>query len=259
MRWLANNTNRPFFLFVHYYDNHWDYLPLEPYDSLYDPNYHGDIDGTEIAREPLYSNRPSDEDVTHIIALYDGEIRQTDCDLGEMLTFLKKQGRFEDSLIIVMSDHGQQFYEHGHTSHHGIFDELIRVPLAVSVPDANEHKLINSLVSGVDIMPTILDYAGLPIPVQCRGQSLKSLIENNPANKRDFVFVEYTGGAVPNCFAVRFQNYKFISEKDEIFAYDLADDPSEQRKIYKDKFSTPMNEMFDKIKPLLVQEKSQAK
>jgi arylsulfatase len=259
MRWLTNNTNRPFFLFVHYYDNHWDYLPPKPYDSLYDLNYHGDINGTEIAREPLYSNRPLDKDVTHIISLYDGEIRQTDYDLGEMLTFLKKQGRFEDSLIIIMSDHGQQFYEHGHTSHHGIFDELIRVPLAVSVPDVNEHKLINSLASGVDIMPTILDYAGLPVPVQCRGQSLRPLVEGKSDNKRDFVFIEYTGGAVPDCFAVRSRNNKFISEEDNIFAYDLTGDPFEQKKIYKDKFSVPMNEMFDKIKPLLVHEKSQAK
>jgi arylsulfatase A-like enzyme len=259
VRWLRNNTHSPFFLSVHYYDNHWDYLPPAPYDSLYDPNYRGDIDGTEIAREPLYSNRPSDEDVAHIIALYDGEIKQTDHDLGEMLAFLKNQGRFEDSLIIVMSDHGQQFYEHGHTSHHGIFDELIRIPLAISVPDANEHKQINSLVSGVDIMPTILDYTDLPIPTPCRGQSLRSLVESQSGNERDFVFIEYTGGAVPDCFAVRFQNYKFVAEEDEIFAYDLAEDPYEQKRIYKDKFSASMNKMLDKAKPLLLCEKPQVK
>lgn len=257
VRWLQNNTHKPFFLSVHYYDNHWDYLPPAPYDTLFDPDYQGDIDGTEIAREPLYSNRPSDRDVEHIIALYDGQVRQTDQDLGELLDFLKEQGRFRDSVIIVMADHGEQFYEHGHTSHHGIFDELIHVPLAISVPDSNEPKVISLFASGVDIMPTILDYAVVPVPSQCKGQSLRAMVEGKPGNKRDFVFVEYTGGAVGDCFAVRFEKYKFVCEEDEIFACDLKSDPAEQKKIYKDDFTTKMNEMFEKAEHLHVPNKFQ--
>ena len=251
IRWLRNNTHAPFFLSVHYYDNHWDYLPPAPYNTIFDPDYAGDIDGTEIAREPLYSNRPSDKDVEHIIALYDGEIRQTDNDLGELLDFLKEQGRFKDSVIIVTGDHGEQFYEHGHTSHHGIFDELISVPLAISIPDFNEPMVISSFVSGVDIMPTTLDYVNLPVPDQCRGQSLKSLLEGKAGNKRDFVFAEYTGGAVVDCSAVRFEKYKFIREAGKIFAYDLKSDPVEQKKIYKDDFTLEMNQMFKKVNHLL--------
>ena len=191
IRWLQNNTHKPFFLFIHYYDNHWDYLPPPAYDGLYDPDYQGDIDGTEIAREPLYSNEPSDEDVEHIIALYDGEVRQTDEDLGELLAFLKEQDRFEDSVIIIMGDHGEQFYEHGHTSHHGVFDELIHIPLAVSVPDFNEPKKINCLVSGVDVMPTVFDFVKTAIPPECKGKSLKPSIGGKTEKQRDFVFVEY--------------------------------------------------------------------
>jgi len=257
VRWLQNNSQKPFFLFVHYYDNHWDYLPPQPYSTLYyDPDFIDDIDGTEIAREPLYSNKPSDEDVYHIVALYDGEVRQTDSDLGELLSFLEKEGRYEDSIVIVMADHGEQFYEHGHTSHHGIFDELIRVPLAISVPDVNTRGTIDAFVSGVDIMPTILDYAGVSVPDQCRGQSLKAMAKGKPGGVRDFVFVEYTGGAVPDCFGVRFSKYKFIRQEEKIFAYDLEADPAEQKKIYKDDFSSRMNEMFEKIEHLLAPDKS---
>lgn len=256
VRWLQNNTHKPFFLFVHYYDNHWDYLPPAPYNTLFDPDYAGDIDGTEIAREPLYSNRSSDRDVEHIIALYDGQVRQTDQDLGELLDFLKEQGRFRDSVIIVMGDHGEQFYEHGHTSHHGIFDELIRIPLAVSVPDANTPGTVDAFASGVDIMPTIFDYTGVPDFDRCRGQSLKALLEGKTGNKKDFVFVEYTGGAVGDSFAVRFEKYKFVCEEGDIFAYDLNIDPAEQKKIYKDDFTAEMNEMFEKTEHLLTPDKS---
>jgi arylsulfatase A-like enzyme len=251
VRWLRNNTHKPFFLSVHYYDNHWDYLPPAPYDTLFVRDYRGDIDGTEIAKEPLYSNRPSDKDVEHIIALYDGEIRQTDEDLGELLDFLEEQGRFGDSVIIVMGDHGEQFYEHGHTSHHGIYDELIHVPLAISVPDSNEPAVTSSFASSVDIMPTILDYSAVPVTSQCKGQSLKSLMEGKPDCKKDFVFVEYTGGSVPDSFAVRFSKYKFIRQEDEIFAYDLAADPLEQKKICRTDFTAEMNVMFEKIEHLL--------
>jgi arylsulfatase A-like enzyme len=255
VRWLQNNTHKPFFLSVHYYDNHWDYLPPVPYNTLFDPDYAGDVNGAEISREPLYSNRPSDRDVEHIIALYDGQVRQTDQDIGELLDFLKKQGRFRDSVIIVMGDHGEQFYEHGHTSHHGIFDELISVPLAISVPDSNGPRVISSFISGVDIMPTILDYVNASVPNQCRGQSLKPLIQGNPDGKRDFVFVEYTGGSVPDCFGVRFEKYKFICQEGKIFAYDLKSDPSEQKKIYKNDFTLEMNGMFEKVEHLLTKDK----
>lgn len=257
VRWLQNNTHRPFFLSVHYYDNHWDYLPPPPYDTLFDPDYTGDIDGTEIAREPLYSNKPSDEDVAHIIALYNGEVKQTDHDLGELIEFLKEQGRFADSVIIITGDHGEQFYEHGHTSHHGLFDELIRVPLAISAADINEPNIIDSFVSGVDIMPTILDYTQIAVPAQCKGQSLRAAIENKPEAKRDFVFVEYTGGAVPDSFAVRFERYKFIQEEGVLFAYDLKTDPGEQKKIPQTDFTDQMNELFQRIRHLIVKENLQ--
>ena len=175
--------------------------------------------------------------------------------MGELLTFLKEQGRFEDSIIIIVGDHGEQFYEHGNTSHHGIFDELIHVPLAISIPDINTPRIVDSFVSGVDIMPTILNYVNVPVPNQCRGQSIKSLLENKSGNKKDFVFVEYTGGAVPDCFAVRFEKYKFVCEESKIFAYDLKSDSIEQKKIYKDDFTVEMNEMFEKVEHLITKDK----
>ncbi|MCK5600462.1 sulfatase, partial [Candidatus Pacearchaeota archaeon] len=117
IRWLENNRSWPFFMFLHYYDNHWDYLPPKPYDKMFDPDYAGSLDGTDISREPLHSNPPAEEDVAHMIALYDGQVRQTDEDLGEMLDYLDQSGLMEQTIVIILGDHGEQFYEHGNTSH----------------------------------------------------------------------------------------------------------------------------------------------
>ncbi len=226
--WLQKNAHRPFFLFVHYYDNHWDYLPPAPYRSMYDPNYPGPLDGKLIAREPLYSNRPDDRDVRHMIALYDGEVRQTDEDLGELLDALRERGEFERSIIVVLGDHGEQFYEHGNTSHHGLYDELIHIPLAVSLPGVPGGRTIDALVSQMDLAPTLLDYLRIPLPDACRGTSLRPLLEGRTQEIHRFLCLEYTGGAVPDMFAVRSPRYKCLWRDSEVFAYDLGDDPGER-------------------------------
>jgi arylsulfatase A-like enzyme len=229
--WLQSNRHSPFFLFVHYYDNHWDYLPPEPYRSLYDPDYAGSISGIAIPREPLYSNPPGARDIQHMVALYDGEVRQTDEDLGQMLTVLENGGWLRNSILLVMGDHGEEFYEHGHTSHQGLYDELIHIPLVISVPRPGP-KSTDALVSQVDILPTIFDYAGLPIPGACRGRSLKPLLEGGTRSLHDYVFCEYTGGAIPDVFAIRSLQYKcYLNHLGESFAYDVAADPAETTRI----------------------------
>jgi arylsulfatase A-like enzyme len=233
IRWVQNNVHKPFFMFIHYYDNHWDYLPPSPYCELYDPEYDGLIDGTEIAREPLFSNPPGERDVQHIIALYDGEVKQTDNDLGEMLKVLKDRNVLDNSIVIILGDHGEQFYEHGHTSHHGVYEELIYIPLTISIPGIEaQGKIIDSLVSHVDILPTILDYLQIPVPDECQGKSFKPLIEGQAEVVNEFVFAEYTGGAAPDSYAVRSARYKYYQiAGSEPFAYDLLDDANEQQKI----------------------------
>lgn len=230
IRWLENNSHQPFFLFVHFYDNHWDYLPPAGYDTLYDRDYRGPLTGNAISKEPLYSNRPPDRDVDHLIALYDGQVRRTDEDLGDLMEYLKQKKLFDSSIIIICGDHGEQFYEHGHTSHHGIYDELLHVPLAVHLPTAKRVTVFDGLVSGIDIMPTILDYTSIDLPTNLRGVSLRKAIEEGTA-VRDFVFAEYTGGAVEDSFALRTKVYKVIQTDKEMFYFDLASDPSELRML----------------------------
>jgi arylsulfatase A-like enzyme len=248
--WLTNNTQAPFFLFVHYYDNHWDYLPPPRFKELYDPNYKGPISGRGVAREPLFSNRPPDRDVEHLIALYDGEIRQTDEDLGDLLTALKGRGLCETSIIIILADHGEQFYEHGHTSHHGVHDELIHVPLALSIPGLPvAGRVIDRLVSQLDILPTVLYRLSIPAPGPVQGRSLLPLLTGDEASIRDHVFVEYTGGALPDVFATRSLTYKCCQTSEgRVFGYDLSKDPGEQTPIDPEHFPAELRTLQERLR-----------
>jgi len=159
--------------------------------------------------------------------------QRTDKDLSDLLEVIEKIGLYENSIIIVMGEHGEQFYEHGHTSHHGLFEELIHIPLAVLIPAAKaKGRTVDSLVSQVDILPTILDCLEISTPEQCQGTSLKPLIDDKVDAVRDFVYAEYTGGAVPDSYAVRSARYKCIEQLGQQFAYDLTKDPGEQHKIF---------------------------
>lgn len=245
--WLQNNTQQPFFLFVHYYDNHWDYLPPEPYNQMYDPDYTGEITGKLIAREPLFSNPPSNEDIDHIIALYDGEVRLTDEDLGDMLRYLEEASLMDNSIIIILSDHGEQFYEHGHTSHHGVYDELIHIPLAMSIPNRSlESQTINGLVSQVDILPTILDYLSINPPTNCAGTSMRPLIENHTNTINDYIFAEYTGGGDSDAWIIRTLQYKCYEMADSPpHAFDMLHDHWEQDQIPLPDFNEQLTQLHN--------------
>ncbi|HSZ63107.1 MAG TPA: sulfatase-like hydrolase/transferase [Terriglobales bacterium] len=154
--WLTHHPKGPFFLWVHLYDAHDPYDPPEPYKSRY-------------ASEP-----------------YDGEIAYEDAAVGRLLAQFKARGLYEDAVIAVMSDHGESLGTHGEDTH-GIFlyDETIQVPLVIKLPRKNAGdksttkqttKRIDDKVELVDVMPTLLQAAGVAVPTEVQGQSLMGLL-----------------------------------------------------------------------------------
>jgi arylsulfatase A-like enzyme/Tfp pilus assembly protein PilF len=143
LSWLSKHPAGPFFLWIHLYDPHDPYSPPEPYRTRYqaDP--------------------------------YDGEIAYTDSVVGKLLRELRTRGLFDDSLIAVMADHGEAFGEHGE-KHHGIFlyDETIHIPLLIKLPRQNTGTKVETRVGLVDVAPSILRAAHLPVPDAMQGQSL---------------------------------------------------------------------------------------
>jgi arylsulfatase A-like enzyme len=158
--WREESSRSPFFLFLHLWDVHYDFMPPPPFDTLFDPGYSGTVDGRGI--EGVGSNIPA-PDLQHIIALYDGEIRFTDEELGRIFARLRAWNLLEDTLIVVTADHGEEFFEHGKIGHSTeIYEESLRIPLILSYPRrVRKGQIFEKQVRLMDIPETILGLAGI--------------------------------------------------------------------------------------------------
>ncbi|NIA17250.1 MAG: sulfatase-like hydrolase/transferase, partial [Planctomycetes bacterium] len=235
LSWLRKNYDKPFFMFVFYFDPHYDYIPPPPFDTIFDPNYDGQTDGRGIVNKP----RPSPRDLEHIIALYDGEILYTDGYISKLLEKFAEYGIMDNTLVVVFSDHGDEFYEHGSSAHgQSLHNELTHIPLIFKWPGAIAgNKKIDCLVSQVDIMPTILDYMDIQYNGVMQGKSLKGLIEGKEGNPHDIVYGEVSIHKNKFFAAAASKDYKFILDlqtgKKQLF--NINDDPDEQIDIYMEK------------------------
>ena len=121
---------------------------------MFDPDYEGAVDGKNM---PEAAVGLAGEDLDHLVALYDGEIRFTDHALGRLFETLREMGIFDSTLIIVTADHGESFLEHGTFGHSKeIFDESIRVPLIFRLPErVAAGRVVEEQVRLMDIAPTI--------------------------------------------------------------------------------------------------------
>jgi arylsulfatase A-like enzyme len=131
---LDEDDPRPYFLWVHYFDAHWPYKPPAPYATR-------------------FAGRP-----------YAGEIAFIDSQIGRLVDLLKRRGRLDRTLVVVMSDHGEGLDEHGETTHTlFVYDSTMRVPWILSCPALFEEELVvaDRVVSVVDVMPTVLDLLGV--------------------------------------------------------------------------------------------------
>ncbi len=151
--WLSQLRNGPFFLWVHLYDAHDPYDPPEPFKDK-------------------YKSQP-----------YDGEIAYADSCVGKLLDQLRKHGLYDETLIAVMADHGESLGAHGENTH-GIFlyDETLHVPLLIKLPlNRRRGSEVENRVGLVDVAPTILQVAGLPIPKEMQGETLVAPAKAHPS------------------------------------------------------------------------------
>jgi arylsulfatase A-like enzyme len=164
--------DRPFFLFLHFYDPHWHYDPPEAVRALFAKPYAGAITGRWgdfSTRTPAQVSRA---DLDHLLALYDAEIRYTDDEVGRVLDHLAARGALRNTLVVVTSDHGEEFLEHGSWEHQKtLYEEVIRVPLIVRPPGGAPRRE-PAPVSLLDVAPTILGWAGVAAPATFQGRSL---------------------------------------------------------------------------------------
>lgn len=197
--WLrtAKEDPRPTFLYLHYLDPHDPYNA--PVDYLYrDPNSAQLRDESvfhstgRVAPRPLENSvmkQASAEELRGHIQRYDTEIRFVDQRLGEMLSRLEQEGIYQADrdLLIFISDHGEEFYEHGQWLHgQSLYDEMIRVPLILRGPGIPAGEVNFDPVQLIDLPPTIAEWIGEPLPWPVQGVSLLS--DPRPTGEERFVF-----------------------------------------------------------------------
>lgn len=162
LHWLKKNPQR-FFLWVHYFDPHTPYDPPQPFKSE-------------------YKDRP-----------YDGEIAYTDHCLGLLIQELENQNVLQDTLVILVADHGESLGEHKESTH-GIFlyDATMRVPLIMRYPGLPTGTICSQQVSTLDIMPSILEIVNIPLPPGLQGISLLTHLypSDLPMEKNTDIFLE---------------------------------------------------------------------
>jgi arylsulfatase A-like enzyme/Flp pilus assembly protein TadD len=202
--WLTAHPAGPHFVWVHLYDPHDPYEPPSPFSETYKDR------------------------------LYDGEIAYADSVLGNFLAYLKQRGWYENSIVVVVGDHGEGLGEH-HEDTHGIFlyDSTIHVPLIVKLAGAAAGKAVDAQVRTTDILPTVLDLLHIPAPAQLDGKSLKPYFSD--AETADLTAIGETDYPLRFGWAplrsVRAEKFKFI-EAPRPELYDLRADPGELKNGY---------------------------
>jgi arylsulfatase len=250
---------KPFFLWVHYIDNHTPYYAPEKISRMYYPegkDPRAGKSGTLQEAWPLFPEHNRDNqyfkdwlkgitDAEYVVATNKGSVTWVDGRVGEMIARLKQNGLWERTLFVFASDHGESLGEHGlWFLHGGLFESTARVPLIVRVPGGPAGRKVNALVSLVDVMPTILARLGLPAPGSLRGRDMWKTLEGQSLSGGT-VLLEHAGNYILGVVTPR---YKYIyhrrtkdiypsypMKKGQEELYDLVEDPREKKNLIADR------------------------
>lgn len=237
---------QPFFGFLHLFDAHSDEQRL-PYESSqvfreeYAGWYEGPFDG-QLPEHPDWGHSSAllqrmnaegaqleGDERAYLAALYDAGVRTLDEELGRLFGELERRGLLENTLIAVVADHGEEFYEHGRALHEGQYDELIKIPFLLHGPRIATGST-RDFVGLVDLAPTLLDLAGLERPADMQGRSLLALTRGEDlAEPRDFVYLDNS-----MFLGLRSRTTAAIFGPDGVGLYDLEADPGELHNLADD-------------------------
>ncbi len=204
--WLERHRDVPFFAFLHLYDPHDPFEPRPPYDRLWaDPakkEEHqenqkkvrefiqdplGKMFGMPSRQELLSAGLDPEAYVGHDRDWYDGSIRGMDAEIGRIFERLRELGLDEDTLVVFVGDHGEEFLEHGAMFHgQSVYGELTRVPLLMGWPRGIARGVrVDRVTETIDVMPTLLALSRLPLPEGIQGESLVPLLTGDGSGFHD--------------------------------------------------------------------------
>jgi len=234
-----DGVEEPFFLYAHYMEPHGPYRPPERHTR----RFAGEYDGHDFIKRGnpvpigrmLYSNGPhydiTDRDIGHLVDLYDEEIRFFDGVFRRLIKDLEDRDLLDRTLVVISSDHGEEFLEHGHIKHcRGVWDTVTRVPLIFRFPGVEGGGRFENAVQNLDIVPTILDYLEIDTgSFDFEGTSLLPVFEGKKP-ERQFAFADQR--QYRSADDGRFQ-LVYNGEDGTATLFDLCADPGEQFDIFR--------------------------
>lgn len=237
--WLQINSER-FFLWLHYMDVHYPYMPEAKYLKQY-CNLSISRGQMKALRHKMM-RRPSElsqAEIEMLINLYDADIKYTDEVVGSLLS--KLGSCLENTIVFVTADHGDAFGEHGRFGHNTVYDELLHVPLIIAGPGIEGGTVIKQQVSLIDLAPTIVELAGLKSPSSFQGRSLLPMVEGKEEIEAGTISTIIPFGARQRGFDIsyRIPGWKYICDEslndgsllgEEV--YDLRNDPGETNNLH---------------------------
>jgi arylsulfatase A-like enzyme len=236
LNWLERNYKKPFFLFLNYFDPHTPYHAPAPFDTKFGQPK-SVTDAFEVAEKVMkHREKLSDEELHSLLLAYDNEIAYADFHLGNLLAKMKELGVYDNSIIVVTSDHGEYFGEHDLLTHSvTVYEEVVRIPLIIKFPRGQDEKMsVEDRVQLTDIIPTILAKLEIPIPETVQGDVIGGA--SHPIIVESFQHFDYT-----KMYGERFDNdwralykasAKYIWTRDgESQLFNLSKDPGEMNDL----------------------------
>ena len=247
---FVDDTDDPFFLWVHYMDTHTPYVPA--------PRYIREVsDGLVGTHRMLHAHTRTslgwevgDRTLNELRTLYQATVRQVDASVGRLLDTLEAAGIADETAVVVAGDHGEEFQEHGHLAHYPkLYDELIQVPLIVNVPGEDGGRRVSEHVGLDAVPPTVADLLGVDSPAEWHGESLAPAVSGDTSPDQDPVVSVTVRGAdvteqpIPRSLSdgdllvsVRDGEWTYIENADtgETELYHRPSDPTQQEDLSAD-------------------------
>ncbi|MGA3327701.1 MAG: sulfatase-like hydrolase/transferase [Terriglobia bacterium] len=233
-QWLTAHRDQRFFLWLHFMEPHSPYNPpreydrfktLDDYPTLYDDNRQ---DAHELTTRAILGDSHA---INRLRQLYAAKIMYADHYLGEVFKTLTDLGLRKNTIIVLVSDHGELMFSHPQdfnmADHRSVYDMVQHVPLMIWAPNVRAGRRVDALAGHYDLLPTIFDLEGLPIPSQVDGKSLKPVLDGSATEVNHYVYGEVS--LLDPQYSIRDQRYKLIESlrSGRIQCFDLLTDPGE--------------------------------
>lgn len=226
------DANR-FFLFVQTYDVHCPYAPAKGYAGGFQSEGAEFIETRGRCGNPHFNGIPlSDGQVRFLSDRYDDSIREADDALGDFLEQLEAGGALTDTVVVITSDHGEEFKEHGQIGHERtLYREALSIPLVIVAPGIAPRRIAHS-TGLVDLAPTLLTLLGIPVPEDMEGRSLVSLLGGGPPKDREEARVSELSWQRPLRSVMTPEFHLILDlESEQALLFSPREDPKEARDI----------------------------